>query len=131
MAATGSIVETFQGHRSVRMVSLAWTSAADGTVSGIPTQSKYSGELLRVDFAPGAGDVQPTNLYSATLTDEAGLDVLAGLGANLSNANGTSVCPLIGDGTTTDRPVAIDGNLTLAVSAAGDGKAGTVKLYFR
>ena len=131
MASTGSIVETFQGYRRVRTIWLAWTSAADGTVSGIPTQRKYSGELLRVDFAPGAAAVQPTNLYGVALIDDASLDVLQGKGANLSNVNASSICPLIGDGTTTDRPVAIDGNLTLAVSAAGDAKAGTVKLYFR
>jgi hypothetical protein len=131
MAAAGSIVETFQGHRSVKTLALAWTSSAGGAVSGIATAEKLSGELLRVAFIPGAAGVQPTDAYDVTLTDDDGFDVLGGKGANLSNATASSICPLVGDGTTTVRPFAIDGNLNLVVANAGAAKAGTVKLYIR
>jgi len=131
MAAVGTIVETFQNHRSVRSLALAWTSSAGGAVSGIPTAEKLSGELLRVTIVPGTGDAEPSNDYGVTLLDDDGIDVLAGKGANLSNVNASELCPLVGDGTTTVQPVAIDGNLTLVVSAAGATKSGTVKIYFR
>jgi hypothetical protein len=131
MAAVGAIAETFQGHRSVRSLALAWTSSAGGAVSGIPTLEKIAGEMLRVVFIPGSGGVQPTDAYDVTLLDDDGLDVLAGKGANLSNSSASTICPLVGDGTTTVRPCAIDGNLTLVVANAGNAKQGTVKLYYR
>ena len=127
----GSIVETFQGTRTVRVLSLAWTSSLGGAVSGIQTRGKPSGELLRVSFIPGTGAVQPSSGYGVTLLDEDGIDVLEGKGADLSNAAATSITPLIGDGTTTNRLVEIDGALTLTVSGAGSATQGTVKLYFR
>lgn len=127
----GTVTESFQDHRTVRKLSLAWTSDASGAVSGTDS-SVVSGEILRVTFVPGAGAVQPTDLYDLTLLDEDGVDVLQGLGANLSNANTTSVAPLLGDGTAADSVhVAVDGPLSLVVAAAGNAKSGTLILYLR
>lgn len=69
-----------------------------------------------------------------TLTDESGVDVLAGQGANLGNAVASNVCPGVPlkDGTTTGvASQQVFGSLTLAVANAGNGKAGTVVLYLR
>lgn len=118
-----------RNERTVRQVRLAWTSDAAGAVSG--TTVDAVGEIHRVTFVPGTGGSQPTDLYDATLLDEDGLDVLAGKGANLSNATKTQICPFIGDGTVTDKPVAVCGTLELQVAAAGNVKSGTVVLYLR
>lgn len=126
--AAGTLTIT-QGTGSVRKVTLAWTSDAAGAVSG--TTVHLDGVIERVVFVPGTGGVQPTDLYDVTLEDAEGLDLLAGEGANLSNVNKTQVTPFIGDGTTTNKPVAAYGTAELKVAAAGNTKSGTVLLYLR
>lgn len=130
MAAAGAIAESFSETRTVKKLALDWTSSVGGAVQEIPSRT-VSGEILRVVFVPGAGGVQPSDLYDVTLLDADGLDVLAATGANRSNANKSQACPLIGDGTTTDKPIAVDGPLTLTIANAGDAKQGRVALYLR
>lgn len=118
---------------AVRTYSLAWGSAADGTVD-LDTSVPIVGEILRVVFKPDSGGTQPTDLYDVVLKDAQGIDVLGGQGANLSNSSASHVCPGVPlkDGTTTStRPVAVAGTLNLEVSNAGNGKGGTVVLYVR
>jgi len=145
MAVAGSIVFSEQSmgrgpRRPISMITLAWTSSSGGAVSGLPVLTSagivdyLSGEIERVVFIPGTGGVQPTNGYSVTLLDGNGVDVLAGQGASLSNVTTTHIKPgvKITDGTTTSiAPIAIDDQLTLNVSAAGNAKQGTVVLYLR
>lgn len=130
MAAVGAIVETISKTRTMRSIALDWTCSAGGAVSGIPS-SALSGVIERVAFVPGAGGVEPSDDYDVTLLDEDGLDVLAGKGGNLAQATASQAVPLIGDGTTTNQKVAIDGQLTLTVANAGNAKQGRVKLYYR
>jgi len=117
----------------VRSVSLAWTSDASGDVSGDLTV-RIRGVILGVEFVPGAAGVQPTDLYDVTIEDENGVDVLAGQGANLSNATATVVCPGVPftDGTTTSIvPRAVCDQLELIVDNAGNAKSGVVVVYYR
>ena len=117
---------------AIRKVSLAWTSDASGDAS--ITTIKQAGILVGVAFVPGSGGSQPTNLYDVTLTDDNGVDILSGQGANLSNATATRVCPGVPfkDGTTTGTaPIPLDDTLDLVVAAAGNAKSGTVVLYLR
>jgi hypothetical protein len=131
MAAVGSIVQSHSKTRTVKSLKLAWTSSAStGAVSGIPSEA-IAGEILRIVFTPGTSGVQPTNLYDLTLLDEDGFDVLGGKGADLSNAAASDMCPLIGDGTSTNQRRAVDGTLTLTIAAAGNSKAGSVTIYYR
>lgn len=132
-AALETRYEPHLGGPFVRACVLAWTSHTDGTVT-LPAAVPLVGELLRAVFVPGAGGVQPTNLYDVTLEDAHGIDLLAGQGANLSNTAASHVCPGVPlrDGTTTStRPVAVAGPLTLKVTNAGDSKQGQVILYVR
>ena len=64
------------------------------------TSFAYTG---RGEFVPGTGSTQPDEGYDITLADATGIDVLAGLGANLSNNKATHVRPAISmsDGATT------------------------------
>jgi len=104
------------------------TGAVSGTVSAV------NGILWKVTFKPDSGGTQPSNLYDVTLNDAYSVDTLAGQGANLANNANTSVVPGVPmkDGTTTStHPCAIDGDLTLAVTNAGNSKGGVVVLYVR
>ena len=129
MAGTLSI--SYQIVRSIRKITLDWLSDAAGAVSGTSTV-KLNGTLLRVVFIPDSGGTQPSDLYDVVLNDDNGIDVLAGQGANLSNAAASDVVPGVPlkDGTTTSVSVVpLDDTLTLVVSNAGNAKGGNVLLY--
>jgi hypothetical protein len=139
MAAVGSItfsnVTPGRGPlRPVQEYSFAWTSSAGGAVSGIPTPDVISGQIVRAVFIPGTGGAQPSNAYSAQLTDGNGMDVLANQGASLSNVTTTHTAPgvTVTDGTNNGvLPIAVNEVLTLVIAAAGNAKSGTLVLYIR
>lgn len=111
------------GSEGISKIVFDWLSDdATGAVSGI-TNKGYSGFLVRAAFDPDAAATQPTDQYDVTVTDEDGLDVLNGLGANLSNA--ANVQKAQSDGLL---PVARS-QLTLNVTNAGNAKGGLVYLW--
>jgi hypothetical protein len=132
----GDLIKTeqnFGGPREFRKLVLAWTSDGSGVVAYLYTPTLW-GVLGCVVFAPGAGDVQPTDAYDVQLLDEHGIDILAGQGANLSNSAASRVCPGVPckDGTTTGVvPVMLGNRLQLVIGGAGVTKQGTIELYLR
>lgn len=133
----GSITVTSSGvtgGAGVRKYSVAWTSDASGAVSG-NTVAISAGTIVAVEFVPGAGGVQPTDLYDVTFTDADGINVFddgagASVGANLSNATASHKVPFVGGGTVTYvRRWLHGGNYTPVVAAAGNAKQGTINVY--
>lgn len=122
------------GGAGVRKYSIAWTSDASGAVSG-NTLDIAPGTIVGVDFAPGAGGVQPTDLYDVTFTDADGINVFddgagASIGANLSNATASHKIPFVGGGSVTYvRRWLHGGAYTPVVAAAGNAKQGTINVY--
>jgi len=117
---------------AINRIEVTWTSDAAGAASQLIEH--VEGVIVRVQFVPGTGGNQPTNAYDITLLDVGGEDVLAGQGANLSNAAPSSVCPGIPmkDAVTTSNvPVSVSSSLTLTVANAGNTKSGTVYIYMR
>ena len=122
MAGTVTVAETI--HTTVKKILWDWLSTAAGAADKATTLP-YDGLLERAAFIPDGGGTQPTDLYDVTITDPDGLDVLNGLGANLSNA--ATVVKVHSDGLT-----AVAGSvLTLNVTNAGNAKGGQVALYLR
>ena len=116
--------------RPVRKLTIAWISHTDGTATG--TSPTVSGTILGVTFDPGSP--APTASYDVTLSDQAGRDVLAGQGANLSDTVTTGICPgqPFKDGTTTSvAPITVHDTLDVAVSNAGSEKQGSIVIYLR
>jgi hypothetical protein len=116
---------------NVRKYTLAWTSASDGSVA-LTTGEKVWGTICRVVINPGA--TAPTDNYDVTLTDESGVDILAGQGTDLDTTNTSSFVPLLEgtDGTTTAMmPIMVNDRLTLTIANAGDSKVGEIVLYAR
>jgi hypothetical protein len=114
----------------IKKYEIDWTSNAAGAAG--ETVGPFIGVLLRVVFNPGTA--APSDNYDVTLSDEDGVDVLSGLGANRDTSTTEEIIPLLNgsDGTnTTPLPRAICGNLTLAVTNAGDSKTGKITLYMR
>jgi hypothetical protein len=129
LQAVGTVVVTTRPLADIRAVkyTLVWTSDASGDVSGNTAALAVIalGDLYQIQFIPNAGGTAPTTLYDVVLNDAAGVDFLAGAGANLSATVSTVVrpaSPLLHDGT---------GTLNLVVSNAGAAKGGTVILWLR
>lgn len=100
---------------------IAWVSDASGVVSLSVVEVKR-GRLIQIKYVPDAGGTQPSDLYDMTLPDTNGVDVLAGDGANLSNANSKITAPTA--------PILLEaGNLTPTIASAGNAKGGTLILF--
>ncbi len=125
--AAGTCTTTEVRHTSVKKISFDWlagTGDDEGTVTATTTYA-YDGVLERVVFVPDSGDTQPDNLYDVVVNDADSHDVLAGLGANLSNAATATKTHADGLG-------AVAGSkLTLSVSGAGSANGGIVNIYLR
>lgn len=105
----------------VQKAKIVVVSAADGTATGTSSYA-YSGEVLRFVAVPDSGGTQPTNAFDVVINDEDGYDILAGQGANLSNAAATTVVASLG-------AIAND-KITFDASGMGDSKGATFYIYF-
>src|SRR3990167_331551 len=120
MAGTVTITEIVTG--SIKRITFDWTSSAGGAADGTTT-ALYTGDVIYAAFIPGTGANQPSDLYDVTLVDSGAVDVLAGDGANLSNA--ANVYLDDADGLTSVTASA----LTLAVTNAGASNTGQVVIF--
>ena len=122
----GSVtVTTSDIGNGITKYSVAWTASAGGAVSGNAFGIK-TGRLLWAKFAPSdESATQPTNAYDVTLTDDDGVDLLRGLGANLSDSDET-IQPAV----SVDFISHIEGdNLDLVIANAGNAAEGRVDLF--
>ncbi len=118
------VTVTEKKHTSVKQITWDWLCTDLGVVTSATTKA-FDGVLERAVFIPDAAGTQPTNSYDVTITDADSVDVLAGLGADLSNS--ATVVKKHSDGLT-----AVAGSiLTLNVSNAGNAKGGVVILHLR
>jgi hypothetical protein len=121
MAAT--LIQTFERARDVRRVKYAVTSHTDGIASVAFVH--LSGLVVeRVEVVPDLSTDQPTAAFALTLSDEAGIDLLDGAGADRPNDGPSMIEPKC-------RPCLVLGNLTLALSGMGSGKKCEVYIYAR
>lgn len=131
---TGNVVQS--GNRVVK-TSLAWTCDGSGNVSA-NSVTLPSGSILQVCFAPGAGGVQPSDLYDVSMTCDAhpAANIFddgsgsASIGANLSNANTSHKVPFQAGGSVSYfRQWLHGGGYTLAITNAGSAKQGIIDIY--
>jgi hypothetical protein len=115
--------------RMMRVVSIAWTSDAAGSVSvDVPSQFGF---IARVVTNPAAGTLAPADNYDVALNDQDGIDLFARNGADRDTASSEVFVPLIGDGATTSELVLMCGPSTLTVTDAGNAKAGVIRIYLK
>lgn len=119
----GTVTTTEETFGSVKKVKFAWTSSAGGAADAT-TAATFSGKLLGFATVPAAAGSAPTANYDVAITDDDGIDVLLGAGANRHTANTEYVAGASLGAIATDR-------LTLAVTNAGDTKGGTVVLFIQ
>lgn len=98
---------------------------------------KVVGRLVKGVTVPAAAGLAPSASYGIAVTDEQAVDVLASCKKNLTGRSATAteevyffvlnqdVTPL----STVEHPTVCE-KLTIAVTAAGNSKAGTIYLYY-
>ena len=116
----------------IRVHTIDWTAAADGSVADIPIDelflTGYGYSLHSMVTDPGAGATAPSDNYDITIEDVDGVDVLGGAGNNRDAANTERVMPLYG---TTPHPCPINGALTVKIAGnIVNAATGKIKLYF-
>ena len=119
----------------IKKVLVSWTS--DDTTGGVEgTTRKVVGHLVKAVTDPGSA--APTDDYDIVITDEEGVNVLAGCDDDLADrdtANTEEVYFLVKDHAGTPlaqslHPVVCDA-LTITVSNAGNSKTGQLILYIK
>jgi len=123
MAGTATLTSTTHGspgrYTAMSTHSFALTSTSGGAVSG-NAKTVSAGKLVQVQIVPGSG---VTDLFDLTLLNAAGIDLLAGAGADLAAASAKMlIC---------DPPVVLTTDLTIdaVLANAGNVKTVTVTLY--
>lgn len=117
-----------------RTITCSWLSdSATGAVTG--TSRKICGRVVKAVTVP-SGTVAPTDNYDIAITDEQSVDILGGCQSNVQNrdtANTEEVYFFLKDasGTPVTQAVSpvVQSKLTVAVTNAGNSKAGTLILY--
>jgi hypothetical protein len=113
------------GDGNIVKYTVAWVSDASGNVTANTAAMDVVrvGYIQQIKFVPDAAGTQPTDLYDVTLVDANAIDLLAGAGANLSNATSTQVAVTV--------PVYYDhtGTLEFKVANGGNAKGGTFIMW--
>lgn len=98
-----------------------WECSSGGVVTS-QTAAEFDGAIINFVTKPGSGSDAPTAAYDITITDEQGIDLLNGLGADRSATAQES--KHAGDGL----GVALNTKLTLNVANAGDVTKGQCRI---
>lgn len=126
----GTVTDT-QYNTYPQKVIVSWLSSTNNRATG--TTAFIRGEIARVVFQPDATAV-PLADYDITLKDSYGVDVLAGLGSDLSATEAFTGVPFYStviSGQTNFYPYVVNDRLTLAVDNCGSNKQGIVVLYLK
>jgi hypothetical protein len=119
----GTVTTTEVMFDVIKKVTFDWESSSSGAADGTTT-NYFTGEVIRMITDPGTA--APTADYDIVVNDADGYDILHGAGADRHTSNTEQV--LSGTGVLGS---CVATRLTLAVTNAGDTKAGTLILYLR
>lgn len=119
-ADVGTVTVSEETFGPTKKIHFTWTTTSAGAASKTTTES-YNGQAVLLVTVPSGG---PTDNYYVTVTDEDGVDVLAGGGATRDTANTEYVRE-------TSLGWVANDTLTLTIASGGDTKSGHVYLYIR
>lgn len=111
-------------HGSVKKIKATIVSDGSGDAAGETTFAAFDGACLLLTTDPAGGGDAPSDNWDLVVTDDDGVDVLAGAGANRDTATteqviGSSLGAVAGS------------SLTFTASNMGDTKTAVVYLYIR
>jgi len=119
----GTVTTTEETFDSVKKITFDWLSSSGG-VADATTTKIYTGMVERVVTIPDSGGTAPATVYTLTLKDDDGVDILDGYGASRS-ITATEMLNPGGFGAIAHT------TLTLGITTAGDSKGGIVYVYLR
>lgn len=122
----GTLTQDFASHGAMKVATLTWTTSVTGTFTSTATSKNINGFVVSVETDPD-GTAVPTAAYDLTLLDSGGADIMGGALANRSDTATEITMPLLNGNYT---GIAVQGPLTLTVSAAGNSKIGVVKIFY-
>ena len=121
MAGSSTTVTTRKIGDCTKIKAVWLSDDATGAVSGV-IASDVVGKPMLLTTVPGTAGLAPDDNYDITITDENGIDILAGLGANRDIATTEHVIDTAG------MLFTVATSLTLNVTNAGNANGGTVYL---
>ena len=123
MAGTVTAVEI--RHAPVKQVTWDWLGSAGGAADDTTDDvGGYTGRLVEVRIIPDGGATTPDNLYDVVVEDDAGYDLLNGLGANMSDVNTIVLLEAV-------LGSVVSNQLTLGVTNSGNANGGIVLVKVR
>lgn len=128
------VVSTSDNGSRITKYNILWTTDVTGNVDAVTFQMK-AGTIISVEFIPGTGGSQPTDLYDVDAKDEHGVSIFdngagTSIGSNLSSTLATHAIPLLGvAGITVFRRWHQGGTIEVEVESAGASKSGTITIY--
>ena len=122
---------TEDGNTYMNVAKFTFVSHTDGSVSSVGSLAGVSGRIDQVRFIPDASTTQPSDALDIVLNDAYGMDVLLGLGANLSNSRTVSTNIFTPVNTQKGIIHLWNATLTFGVTNAGSGKGGVLELILR
>ena len=117
--------QTLKSKNGINVISIAWTTASDGTVAATETGYNIDGKVIA--FVTNPGTAAPTAAYDPALANSDGAAIDGGALADRSATVSELVMPLIG---TEVVEVPVLGPLTFSLAAGGDTKSGVIDIYF-
>jgi hypothetical protein len=122
----GTLTQDYATHGAMKVATLTWTTSAGGVFTSTATSKSINGFVVSVETDPD-GTAVPTAAYDITLLDSGSADIMGGALANRSATATEITMPLLNGNYT---GIAVQGALTLTVSAAGNSKTGVVKIFY-
>lgn len=130
-AGEGTVSTTWRWFGVVRRCDVVWAASTNGVVDAAEL-GYFRGQILRMVLSHGA---TAEDGYDVTLTDENGIDVLAGLGTNVSTSTVLNCSPVYVTTSATATNIvlfAVNDVLTLNISNAGTNNAtGKIVIYLQ
>ena len=122
----GTLTQDYAEHGAMKVATLTWTTSAGGAFTATATSKSINGFVVSIETDPD-GTAVPTAAYDLTLLNSGGADIMGGVLADRSATATEITMPLLNGNYT---GIAVQGALTLTVSAAGNSKTGVVKIFY-
>ena len=122
MATTGTVTEAHDRAMQLVTATLTFSDSGDNAAT-VQTTHSYYGFVVQM-FINHDDSTVPTNLWDLTVTDDSGIDVINGKGANIASGTDTHTFTQAD----LDNGMACHGKLTFN-GAAGGGGGGIAVVY--
>ncbi|HOF18076.1 MAG TPA: hypothetical protein PK082_04140 [Phycisphaerae bacterium] len=130
-AYTNTVTEAEMIQGPVVRTALTWFSGTNNDSVAATTVKYFRGDIKRIVFVPDATYPASTD-FDVTLKDAAGVDILAGRGADISSNAVVNLVPgasIVNADTTNIVPFIVNDRLAVAITNCGNLTSGQIIIY--